>query len=177
MPCPALPCPAYPGSARVHRYIPSSLPTPEHTSTPHTTRTTHTRTTHTPCHHSTAHPELARVRKLAAGMSTHPPVSVSGSTAHSWPNRVHGSMGALPPPPSVALSLHLPPPPLYLQVCRQEPRTLVVWRTRETATGRANPSYPPVRATSHAKPKRPNQPTSQPANQTSNRPFSQPCLG
>lgn len=140
----------------VHRYIASSLPHPRthlHTPTPHAP---HTRNTHT---HSWQGQE-------ACSRNVNPPSSL-GFRVHSPQLAWQGSWvhGCCPHPP-VSPSLHLSPPPLYLQVCRQEPRTLVVWRTRQTATGRANPS------TRRFVPQAMQNQTGQPANQPSVRSLS-----
>lgn len=159
---PALPqVPAYCGTLRVRgtRVHPSSLPAfpPQNTRySPH-------------AHHTSPstpqHPELAGSQgQEACSRNVNPPSSLgfrvhspqAGPAGVQGPSRVHLPC---PHPPS---SLHLPPPPLYLQVCRQEPRTLVGgngYRARQSSLSTRLFVPQPCKA---------NRPT--------NRPFSQPWV-
>lgn len=80
-------------------------------------------------------------------------------------------MSAAPTPHGTPPNLHLPPPPLYLQVCRQEPRTLVltyvvVYTPGNGYYGQGAPIYLPA-GSCHSN-------ANQPINQPASRPFSQP---
>lgn len=143
----------------VHRIQPSP---PQNTPT-----STHAYTTHT-THPQHPHPQLAGPGSLQPECQ---PTLQSRFQGPQPTAGLAGFMGSwvLPPPPSVPFPPPLPSPTLFAGL---PTRAADLGSLAHKANGyRARQSiYPPVRATSHAKP---NRPASQPAI----RPFSQPCLG